>query len=102
MTTGELKALLNSVPDDVEIEDFRTVDDGVSYRYFEFEHSIEANYCEIMLGINSRNEVRASIIVVGEDTSCNTKTAIIDEVSKFLQHNGFTDASKAVDCHWDL
>lgn len=102
MTIGELKALLNSVPDDAEIEDFRTVDNDVYKKCFDFEHSIEADYCEVILGVNSRSEVRASIVVVGEDTSCNTKTAIIDEVSKFLQHNGFTDASKAVDCHWNL
>jgi uncharacterized phage protein (TIGR01671 family) len=37
-----------------------------------------------------------------DDTSYSTKLAIIDEVSEWLQNNGFEDASKAVDCHWEL
>lgn len=29
-------------------------------------------------------------------------TSIINEVSEWLNNNGFVEASKAVDCHWDL
>lgn len=37
-----------------------------------------------------------------DDASYSAKLAIIDEVSEWLQMSGYTDASKAVDCHWNL
>jgi hypothetical protein len=100
MTAGILKRLLNNVLDDVVIKYVNTTDDEVYS--LGYTHSVEVDDFGLILDTDSEGNIIASLVAVGEDTSINTKTAIIDEVSKFLQHNGFTDASKAVDCHWEL
>lgn len=42
------------------------------------------------------------VTVVQLDTPYIPHRKALDDISQFLQDNGFEDASKAIDCHFDL
>lgn len=46
-------------------------------------------------------EARGLIIAL-HDENANLRVAILDEMSGFLQNAGFEEASKALDCHYNL